>query len=311
MNLRWLQARRVVLASLALAAAACGGQAAPASRATTAQPKVAYANIGGYLLAYECAGAGSPTVILGAGYTASGISTYGPVILPALARHTRVCTYDRAGDGLSDARPASVRPLTGATQARELHTLLQVIHARPPYVLVGHSYGGMITREFAARYRHQVAGMVLLDASSEPEVAVYDRLHAGPWIDGTVQPAPNQRIDIHATVRQLQSAPSLGRMPLIVITAGILQDQWLKTVPRLEARAQTRLASLSPDSIHVVDRGIGHLIPSLDPPIVIVATQAVLAAAASRHPLAPCPQVFRSDPAAQCLRREQLGQQRT
>jgi hypothetical protein len=112
-------------------------------------------------------------------------------------------------------------------------------------------------------------------------------------------------------VRQLQSAPSLGRMPLIVITAGILQDQWLKTVPRLEARAQTRLASLSPDSIHVVDRGIGHLIPSLDPRIVIVATQAVLAAAASRHPLAPCPQVFRSDLAAQCLRREQLGQQRT
>jgi hypothetical protein len=154
-------------------------------------------------------------------------------------------------------------------------------------VLVGHSYGGMITREFAARY-HQVAGMVLLDASSEPEVAVYDRLHAGPWIDGAVQPAPNQRIDIHATVRQLERAPSLDRMPLIVITAGILQDRWLKTVPWLEARAQTRLALLSTDSIHVVDRGIGHLIPSLDPRIVIAATQAVLAAAASGHPLAPC-----------------------
>jgi pimeloyl-ACP methyl ester carboxylesterase len=191
-----------------------------------------------------------------------------------------------------------------------LHTLLQVVDAKPPYVLVGHSYGGMITREFAARY-HQVAGMVLLDASSEPEVAVYDRLHAGPWIDGAVQPAPNQRIDIHATVRQLERAPSLDWMPLIVITAGILQDRWLKTVPWLEARAQTRLALLSTDSIHVVDRGIGHLIPSLDPRIVIVATQAVLAAAASGHPLAPCQQVFRSDPAAQCLRREQLGQQRT
>jgi pimeloyl-ACP methyl ester carboxylesterase len=297
-----------------LVLAACGGAAPPARQAgqpTSAPPAVRYANIGGYLLAYECAGTGSPTVILEAGYTASGISTYGPVILPALARHTRVCTYDRAGDGLSDARPASVRPLTGATQARELHTLLQVVHARPPYVLVGHSYGGMITREFAARYRHQVAGMLLLDASSEPEVAVYDRLHAGPWIDGTVQPAPNQRIDIHATVRQLQRTPSLGPMPLIVITAGILQDRWLKTVPQLEARAQTRLALLSTDSIHVVDRGIGHLIPSLDPRIVIAATQAVLAAAASGHPLAPCLQVFRSDPAAQCLRREQLGQQRT
>jgi pimeloyl-ACP methyl ester carboxylesterase len=230
MGLRSVRAWLAIAAGLALAAAACSRQATPSEQGghAAAQPKVAYANIGGYLLAYECAGTGSPTVILEAGYTASGISTYGPVILPALARRTRVCTYDRAGDGLSDARPASVRPLTGATQARELHTLLKVIGAGPPYVLVGHSYGGMITREFAALYPGQVAGMVLVDASSEPEVAVYDRLHAGPWIDRTVQPAPNQQINIGATVRQLETAASLGRMPLIVITAGILQDQWLK-----------------------------------------------------------------------------------
>ena len=100
-------------------------------------------------------------------------------------------------------------------------------------------------------------------------------------------------------------------MPLIVVTAGILQDRWLKTVPQLEARAQTRLALLSADSIHVVDRGIGHLIPSLDPRIVIAATQAVLAAATTGHALAPCPQVFRTVPSAQCLRRGQLGHQRT
>jgi hypothetical protein len=55
-------------------------------------PAVRYASIGGYLLAYQCAGTGSPTVILEAGYTASGISTYGPVIVPTLARRTRVCT---------------------------------------------------------------------------------------------------------------------------------------------------------------------------------------------------------------------------
>jgi pimeloyl-ACP methyl ester carboxylesterase len=307
-SLRSVRAWLAVLAVLVLEA--CGGAAPPARQAgqpTSAPPAVRYANIGGYLLAYECAGTGSPTVLLEAGYTASGISTYGPVIVPALARRTRVCTYDRAGDGLSDARPAKVRPLTGATQARELRTLLKVIGAGPPYVLVGHSYGGMITREFAGLYPHQVVGMVLLDASSEPEVAIYDRLHAGPWIDDTVQPAPNQKINIHATVRQLERAPSLGRMPLIVITASILQDQWLKTVPELEARAQTRLAMLSADSIHVLDRGIGHLIPTLDPRIVIVATKAVLAAAATRRPLAPCPQVFRSVPTAECLRRGQLA----
>lgn len=182
MRLGLVAGRLASCAVLAAAVAACApAPTGPAGKTRpAAPPTVRYANIGGYRLAYECAGHGTPAVILEAGYTASGIDTYGPVIVPALARRTRVCTYDRAGDGLSDARPASVRPLTGATQAAELHTLLHVIGVGPPYVLVGHSYGGMITREFAARYGREVAGMVLIDASSEPEVAVYDRLHAGP-----------------------------------------------------------------------------------------------------------------------------------
>jgi pimeloyl-ACP methyl ester carboxylesterase len=209
MDLRSLRAR-LVLASVALAVVACSSQASPAGQArqpAAAQPRIAYANIGGYLLGYECAGTGRPAVILEPGYTASGIDTYGRTILPALARRTRVCTYDRAGDGLSDARPASVRPLTRATQARELHTLLHLIHVGPPYVLAGHSYGRMITREFAALYPGEVSGMVLLDASSEPEIAAYDRLHAGPWIDGTVQPAPN-----HGSTSTPRSANSSERL---------------------------------------------------------------------------------------------------
>jgi len=211
----------------------------------------------------------------------------------------------------SQGAPAPNPSLRSQPRQRHRHALLAVIGAGPPYVLAGHSYGGMITREFAALYPGQVAGMVLLDASSEPEIAVYDRLHAGPWIDGTVQPAPNQKINMGATVCQLERAPSLGRMPLIVVTAGVLQDRWLKTVPELEARAQMRLALLSANSVHVLARGIGHLIPSLHPQVVIAATSAVLAATASGHSLAPCARVFRPAPAAECLRRGQLDQQRT
>src|SRR5215472_1697963 len=322
MDFRSLAAVAVALATPAVLLPGCGGSGPGGSASNRPQravsngassptlPVVKFAKFGGYLLAYECAGTGSPTVILEAGYTASGIDTYGSTILPAIALHTRVCTYDRAGEGQSEPRPASVHALTAATQASELHTMLEVAHAPPPYVLVGHSYGGMITRAFAALYQHQVAGMVLVDASSEPEIPVYRRLHAGPWIDGTVKPAPNQRIDIGATVRALERAPSLGRTPLVVISAGILQDRWLRTVPKLEARAQTRLASLSGDSIHVMDRGIGHMIPALDPRIVIAAVRAVLAAVASGRRLAPCRLAFRSIPAAACLRRGQLGHQR-
>src|SRR5262249_18507447 len=162
---------------------------------------------------------------------------------------------------VSDPRPASVTPLTSATQATELHTLLHAIGASGPFVYVGHSYGGMIARAFAATYPDETAGLVLLDASSEPEIPVYDRLHAGAWNDGTVQPAPNQRVDIHASVRELENAPSLGDTPLVVATAGVLTDTWLATVPHLEAEAQTRLASLSMDSIHVLDVGRGHQLP--------------------------------------------------
>ena len=127
--------QRLVLASLAVAVVACAGQVTQARQghqATTARPKISYANIGGYLLAYECTGTGRLTVILEAGYTASGISTYGPVIFPALAQHTRVCIYDRAGDGLSDARPASVRPLPaprrpGRGSPESVDTLIELI----------------------------------------------------------------------------------------------------------------------------------------------------------------------------------------
>jgi hypothetical protein len=138
---------------------------------------------------------------------------------------------------------------------------------------------------------------------------VYDRLHAGAWIDGSVTPAPNQTIDIHATVDQLERAPSLEDMPLVVITAGILEDRWLRTVPALEGRAQTRLAELSTDSIHVLDTGVGHLIPRDDPRVVIDAVQAVVLAARSGVELAPCARVFGNDPSAACLARGQIGHQ--
>jgi pimeloyl-ACP methyl ester carboxylesterase len=257
-------------------------------------------------------GAGSPTVILEAGYTASGVDTFGRSILPVLARTTRVCTYDRAGDGTSDPRPARIRPLTGATQAAELAALLRVLHVSGPFVMVGHSYGGVISREFAAAHPAEVAGMVLIDASSEPEIPVYDRLHAGAWVDGSGQPpGPNQTIDIHATVRDLEAAPSLRAMPLVVITAGILQDQWLRTAPSLEARAQRRLADLSTDSVHVLDRGIGHLIPSEDPAIVLAATGAVVAAVRSGHPLAVCESIFHADVSARCVAHGELVRQQT
>ena len=111
--------------------------------------------------------------------------------------------------------------------------------------------------------------------------------------------------------QKLTTRQTASSAPTASYTAGILQDRWLKTVPEFQAKAQTRLASLSTDSIHVLDRGIGHFIPAADPQIVITATQAVLLAAASHAGLPACQQVFRSVATAQCLSKGQLGHQQT
>lgn len=306
-NLRTLTAALTLTGAVACTSTPVPHAARPSAAGT---PTIQLADVGGYKLAYECAGTGSPAVILEAGYTASGIDTYGQTILPEIAEKTRVCTYDRAGDGLSDARPESVHPVTGGTQAKELRAMLSAAGVEPPYVVVGHSYGGMVAREFARVYADAVAGVVLLDASSEPEIPVYERLHAGPWIDGTVEPGPNQRLDMQATVRELRRSPSLGATPLIVVTAGVLEDQWLSTVPALASRAQTRLAGLSSNAIHVLDRDEGHFIPDNDPDTVIRAALAVVAASRQGGALPSCDGVFGSDAGLRCLRRGQVAKLR-
>ena len=119
-------------------------------------------DVGGHSLHLNCSGSGSPTVILEPG--AGGMSSDLAWIAPAVARETRVCVYDRAGRGWSE--PAD-SPQDGAQIATDLHTLLQRGHVPGPYVLAGHSFGGLYVLAFAARYPDEVAGMVLVD-STEP-----------------------------------------------------------------------------------------------------------------------------------------------
>jgi pimeloyl-ACP methyl ester carboxylesterase len=82
-------------------------------------------------------------------------------VQPELGRTTRVCSYDRAGIGISQLAP---RRATARAKAEDLHDLLSA-DADEPYVLVGHSYGGMLVRVHADRYAGDVAGVVLLDSS--------------------------------------------------------------------------------------------------------------------------------------------------
>jgi len=274
---------RAVIVAITLGLVACGdGAAAPSPLPTPASGR---ADIGGYELAYECVGEGEPTVILEAGLGAAGTNEFIGFI-DRVADITRVCTYDRAGTGVSDDRPEG-EPVTAALMAEEVHRLLDVLKIKLPVVLVGHSYGGMPVRAFEGAYPDDVAGMVLIDVSSEPEVPVYERLDAGPWIDGS------DRIDIHATVRELHAAGDLGDLPLVVVTAGIIEDEWLATVPKLAARAQARLAGLSSNGYEVVADS-GHFVHRETPKVVLAAIEEVVAAGSSGGALAPCEDAFAS-----------------
>ena len=112
-----------------------------------------------------CTGAGEPRVILEGPQT--GISALWIPVQNGIAGFTEVCSYDRAGFGLSDPGPL---PRTSAEIASELHALLASASVGPPYILVGASVGGFPVRVYAARYPDDVAGVVLVD-SSHPDQA--------------------------------------------------------------------------------------------------------------------------------------------
>jgi pimeloyl-ACP methyl ester carboxylesterase len=121
-------------------------------------------DVGGYRLHINCQGepAGSPTVVMDAGQAEPGLTW--ALVQPEVAGFTRVCTYDRAGLGWSERGP---RPRTAANIVAELHALLTGAGVEPPYVLVGHSAGGLYVRLFAHTYPDEIAGLILLDAGHE------------------------------------------------------------------------------------------------------------------------------------------------
>ena len=122
-------------------------------------------DIGGYRLHLYCLGEsinGSPTVVLEQGL--GGVSPAWALVQPEVAKVTRVCAYDRAGLGWSDPAPKGTSR-DGQEVASELHTLLQKAGIPGPYVMVGHSFGGLYTLFFAHQYPEDVVGVVLLESS--------------------------------------------------------------------------------------------------------------------------------------------------
>ena len=122
-------------------------------------------DIGGYRLHLYCTGTGSPTVILDFGLDGSYLDWF--YVQPQIADFARVCSYDRAGYGWSDS---SSKPRLPSVMSEELHTLLADAGEKPPYILVGHSFGAFDVRMYAHKFPDEVAGVVLVDGSHPDEL---------------------------------------------------------------------------------------------------------------------------------------------
>jgi pimeloyl-ACP methyl ester carboxylesterase len=129
-------------------------------RAHNPPPGESYA-VDGYKMHIYCSGSGTPTIVLDAGLGNDAL-IWGAV-QPELSRTTRVCAYDRAGFGWSDARPA---PRDADHIAQELHGLLMHANVTGPVVLMGHSISGIYMRDYATRYPADVSGIVFVDGST-------------------------------------------------------------------------------------------------------------------------------------------------
>jgi pimeloyl-ACP methyl ester carboxylesterase len=259
-----------------------------------------------------CRGRGGPTVLLEAGLRNRGDIWSTPLdetdrrtmVYQGISRFTRVCAYDRPGttlgpDETSRSTPVPM-PRTTTDAADDLHRLIVAARLKGPFVVVGHSTGGLIVRRFAAAHPRDVVGMVEVDAIAEgiqpllepdwwplynaealiaapPELASYPNLET---IDFTAS---------FAQMRQAQTRSPLRRIPLVVLSHRkpfALPDGFPPEFPPILERAwrtvQDQLAHLVPGSRHIVATHSGHYIQLDQPGLVRAAIKRVVRAVRGR-----------------------------
>jgi pimeloyl-ACP methyl ester carboxylesterase len=259
----------------------------------------------------HCTGTGSPSVILEAGFPGSSLDW--SLVQPMVAPFTRVCSYDRAGFGWSELGKV---PRSSAQIAEDLRKLLSAAEVPAPYVLVGHSMGGLYVRAFARKFPDVVAGMVLVDATHEEqwdyEPKRFWRASDAPAIrlkaPDVVRPQAvssilkemwatdrwkagerAEREAISITVRDAQKEPKrLPVVPLIVLSAGE-EAGWGENSPigvLKGQQLQKEMAAFSALGRWIAVPGANHYIHLSQPAAVANAIREVVQASRTLKPTA-------------------------
>jgi pimeloyl-ACP methyl ester carboxylesterase len=271
---------------------ACGGSSPAPPKGTTQSvgrhsPTVTllpmhsmHVDVGGYRLYMRCMGQGTPTVVFDAGL-GEDLSTWDQV-QPEVAQFSQACAYDRANVAPSDNRPTTIK-VSAQQIARELHSLLVNAHLPGPYILVGHSLGGLFMQMFACQYPREVAGMVLLD-STHPEQAMRLAATLGPAFSSEArQGFPVEGItydDVLAMQAQVDAARGrFPQVPLIVLVRSRFASSAHWTAiqyMRAWMSLQTDLTRRSSRGKLVVAQNSGHFIQNDRPDLVITSIHEII-----------------------------------
>jgi len=288
-----------------------GPAQAAASGAATSGDFTGLVDIGGRRLYLACKGSGTPTVILeaGAGNNGDIWSMVEPEgagkisVFDGVAAFTRVCGYHRpgtvAGSMRSRSDPAPM-PRSAGDIVADLRALLAAAGVRPPYVLVGHSFGGLVVRLFASTVPDEVIGLVLVDAAQEEFWTKLKALVTSEQWEGMITATPPEladyrdveKLDVDASaveMRRVAAARPLRPLPLIVLSRGLpmelppdmsakLPANFSAEQERIWRDCQDKLVALVPRAQHVVATKSGHYIQTTEPDLVIAAVRQVVEA---------------------------------
>lgn len=244
-----------------------------------------------------------PVVILEAGAVGPGKSQLDEwtKALPSISAIAPVIAYERRGSGMSDA---DTEPPTMHRVAKVLHDLLAVMHVPPPYVLVGHSWGGNYIRAFTDLYPAEVAGLVFVDADTgtgptrQEKAAVVPPEHRADVLKPPVLPPfpantpPGQRAELEEVGKEMTSDGAeaktfkpLPKIPIAVVVAtppGRMEGS-SGLITRLMIEHALNLVLASPNSMLITADHVGHAVQNDDPALVTMMIKHVLDWPASRR----------------------------
>jgi pimeloyl-ACP methyl ester carboxylesterase len=238
-------------------------------------------DIGGRALYLDCTGGGSPTVVL-----EGGVSSDWAAVQPAVSGFARVCSYDRPDSPGSRSDPTPQR--TAQEVVDDLRALLAAAGEPGPYVLVGHSLGGLYVQLFAYQHPNEVAGLVLVDPTPEEFPARLAQMLESLGTPVPARPPETPPTVEEISIEQLRAARRAGTLrpiPLVVLSHGRADDLsqrppgWpLAEEEQVFRELHAELVRLVPNGRHIVAEGVGHDIHQEQPDLVNDAVHQVIAA---------------------------------